>query len=64
MPVELELTDLCPDGTEHRPVVETEELSTEFWGVPLTTVKVTITCAKCGQPCRTRFEEEDEACNN
>jgi hypothetical protein len=32
--------DLCPDGTEHEPVVETEELATDFWGHPSTTIKV------------------------
>jgi hypothetical protein len=39
MPAELKLTDLCPDGIEHSPVVETEELSTEFWLSPQTTIK-------------------------
>jgi hypothetical protein len=64
MPVELKLTDLCADGTEHSPVVETEELPTEFWGSPQTTIKVTVICAKCGEPCRPRYEEEDEPCHN
>jgi hypothetical protein len=57
--------DLCPDGTEHEPVVETEELVTEFWGHPQKTIKVTITCAKCGEACRPRQEDErDESCSD
>jgi hypothetical protein len=57
--------DLCPDGTEHEPVVETEELTTEFGGHPQTTIKVTITCAKCGEACRMRYEDErDESCSD
>ena len=44
--MEATLTDLCPDGTEHEPVVETEELTTDFWGHPQTTIKLTITCAR------------------
>jgi hypothetical protein len=51
---EATLTDLCPDGSEHEPVVETEELVTEFWGHSQKTIKVTITCAKCGEACRPR----------
>jgi hypothetical protein len=61
--MEATLTDLCPDGTEHEPVVETEELTTEFWGHRQKTIKVTITCAKCGEGCRPRYEDErDESC--
>jgi hypothetical protein len=55
---EATLTDLCPDGSEHEPVVETEELVTEFWGHSQKTIKVTITCAKCGEACRPRQEDE------
>jgi hypothetical protein len=50
--------DLCPDGTEHEPVVETEELASDFWAHPQTTIKVTIACAKCGEACRPRQEDE------
>jgi hypothetical protein len=52
------LTDLCPDGTEHEPVVETDELATNYWGNPETTIKLTITCAKCSESCRMRLEDE------
>jgi hypothetical protein len=63
--MEATLTDLCPDGTEHEPVVETEELTTDFWGHPQTTIKLTITCAKCGEGCRPRLEDErDESCSD
>jgi hypothetical protein len=56
--------DLCPDGTEHEPVVKTEEL-TDFWGQSQTTIKLTITCAKCGEACRPRHEDErDESCSD
>ncbi len=59
------LTDTCPDGSDHEPVVETDELSTVFCGQPLTTIKVTITCAKCGEACRPRYEEPyEEPCSN
>jgi hypothetical protein len=62
---EATLTDLCPDGSEHEPVVETEELVTEFWGHSQKTIKVTITCAKCGEACRPRYEDErDESCSD
>jgi hypothetical protein len=27
---EVLLTDLCPGGTEHEPVLETEELTTDY----------------------------------
>jgi hypothetical protein len=61
--VEATLTDLCSDGAEHEPVVETEELVTEFWGDSQKTIKVTITCARCGEACRPRYEDErDESC--
>ena len=44
--MEATLTNLCPDGAGHEPVVETEELVTEFWGQPQKTIKVTIDCAR------------------
>ena len=57
--------DLCHDGTEHEPVVETDELTTDYWGHPQTTIKLTITCAKCGEGCRMRLEDErDESCSD
>jgi hypothetical protein len=30
----LAVIDLCLDGTEHEPVVETDELTTDYWGHP------------------------------
>jgi hypothetical protein len=63
--MEATLADLCPDGTEHEPVVETEELTTKFWGHPQKTIKVTITCARCSEACRPRQEDErDEPCSD
>ena len=57
--------DVCPDGTEHEPVVETDELTTDFLGHPQTTIKLTITCARCGEGCRLRYEDErDESCSD
>ena len=62
---ELILPDLCPVGTEHEPFVETEQENTEFWGAPQTTIRLTITCANCGQAYRPRHEEPyEEACSN
>jgi hypothetical protein len=59
------LTDLCPDGSEHEPVIETEQETSSFWGATEVTVTITVTCAKCGEQCRPRYKEEDEqACNN
>lgn len=57
--------ELCLDGSEHEPVIETDELTTEFWGALQTTIKITITCAKCGEHCRPRHEEPyEEPCSN
>ena len=48
-----------------KPVVETDELTTDYWRHPQTTIKVTVTCAKCGEACRLRYEDErDESCSD
>jgi hypothetical protein len=57
------LTDLCPDGSEHEAVIETEQEASTFWGASEVTITITVTCAKCGEPCRPRYEapEYEEA---